>query len=71
MYLTEGQSEGQVEFWYTGVEKRVNLERMTISRTAKRTIKIIFCSREKRPLVPSGPDLYPGSSFGKWRAVVC
>lgn len=70
MYLIQGQSEGQVEFWYTGM-KRVNFESMTISKTAKRTIKIRFCSREKKPLIPSGPDLYPGSCFGKWRAVVC
>lgn len=53
------------------IEKRVNLECMAISRVAKRRIKIRWCSGEKKPPIPSGPDSHLGSSFGKWRVLVC
>lgn len=69
--LTQGQSKGQVEFWHTGIEKRVNLECTAISRVAKRIIKIRWCSGEKKPPIPSGPDLHLGSNFGRGRALVC
>lgn len=72
MCLSQGQVKDKLSFGILGwLEKRVNSEHMTISRTSERTIKIRFCSGEKKPSIPSGPDSYPGSSFGKGRAVVC
>jgi hypothetical protein len=64
--------KGRVSFGILGyTEKRVNLECLTISKVAKRAIKIRCYSGEKKLPILSGPDLYPGSSFARGRALLC